>query len=87
MEHAAEEAIQHNEDEACTSEHLPILLIHVIKVFEYMQFLFCFGLQVHLVHLVYRVHLYPFKPGPSNGIRSTRFPGHKVQGPFGYRSI
>ena len=31
MEHAAEEAIQHNEDEACTSEHLPIVYIHVIK--------------------------------------------------------
>ena len=63
MEHAAEEAIQHNEDEACTSEHLPIVLIHVIKVFKHMQFLFCFGLQVHLVHLVYwvhRIHLYPF---------------------------
>ena len=38
MEHAAEEAIQHNEDEACTSEHLPIVYIHVI-----------IGVQTHAV--------------------------------------
>ena len=31
MEHAAEEAIQHNEDKTCTSEHRAIVYIHVIK--------------------------------------------------------